>query len=128
RDLLAEHGVPVVPARLARSPEEAAGAAGELGWPVVLKAASAQVVHKSDVGGVRLDVATPAEAERAYAEIVEQVGAARPDAEREALVGAICALARLAEGLGDALELLEINPLWVSGDRVEALDALALWR
>jgi succinyl-CoA synthetase beta subunit len=52
----------------------------------------------------------------------------RPAANRQALIQAIDALARLAHGLGDDLTVLEINPLWVAGDTVEALDALAIWR
>lgn len=52
--LLAEHGVPVPASRIVRTPEEAAAAAEELGFPVVVKALG--VAHKSDVGGVRLDL------------------------------------------------------------------------
>lgn len=49
-------------------------------------------------------------------------------ADLDVLAGVIAAVARLAEGLGDRLEALEINPLLVHGARVEALDALVTWR
>jgi len=52
--LLAAHGVPVPASRVVRSAEEAVAAAEELGFPVVVKALG--VAHKSDVGGVRLDL------------------------------------------------------------------------
>lgn len=65
RALLIEAGVPVVPGRHVRSAEEAADAAAELGGPVAMKVVSAQIAHKSDLGGVRLDVA-PANAAAAY--------------------------------------------------------------
>ena len=56
RGLLADAGIPVVPAVLAGSADEAAKAAAEFGGPVALKVCSPQIVHKSDVGGVRLGV------------------------------------------------------------------------
>jgi len=56
RELLSTAGIPVVPAVLATSAEKAATAARELGAPVALKVVSAQILHKSDIGGVRLSV------------------------------------------------------------------------
>ncbi|MCP1364277.1 acetate--CoA ligase family protein, partial [Halomonas sp. BBD48] len=50
--LLAAYGIPTVPAKTARDPDEAAAAAEELGTPVVLKILSRDITHKSDVGGV----------------------------------------------------------------------------
>ncbi len=57
--LLAAHGVPVPESRVVHSADEAAAAAEELGFPVVVKALG--VAHKSDVGGVRLDLRSAAE-------------------------------------------------------------------
>jgi len=57
--LLAAFGVPVAAERLAATPEEAADAAAALGFPVVLKAVSRRIVHKSDVGAVRLGLTSP---------------------------------------------------------------------
>ena len=55
--LLAAYGIPAARSRLVRSPAQAAAAQAELGGPVVVKIAAA--IHKSDVGGVALDIATP---------------------------------------------------------------------
>jgi hypothetical protein len=51
----------------------------------------------------------------------------RPPVDLERLVDAVAALAGLAHGLGDGLDSLEVNPLLAAGERVEALDALAVW-
>jgi len=58
RGLLAAHGVPLVPARYVADPGEAVRAAADLGGPVVLKLAADELAHKSDVGGVVLDLRT----------------------------------------------------------------------
>jgi acetyltransferase len=55
-DLLEMAGVPTVPWRMARSQEEALGAAEDLGYPLALKAVSPSLLHKSDRGGVSLNV------------------------------------------------------------------------
>jgi hypothetical protein len=49
-------------------------------------------------------------------------------ADLDALADVIAGVGRLAEGLGDRMESLEINPLLVRGSRIEALDALVTWR
>lgn len=59
-------GIPVVPATLAQSAEEAAEAARKYGCPVALKIASPDIAHKSDIGGVRLGVQGPHEVAEAY--------------------------------------------------------------
>ena len=81
RQLLAAAGVPVAPARLARSAAEAAEAAREFGVPVALKVCSRDIPHKSDVGGVLLGVAGPDAAAAAYERICTQVTGALPQAE-----------------------------------------------
>ena len=73
-------GVPTPPGGLADSPEAAAEIARGVDGPVAMKIASPDVLHKSDVGGVELDVPTAAVADT-YAEMVERVSSARPDAE-----------------------------------------------
>ncbi len=75
KQVLAGAGIPVVDTRLAGSPEEAVAAAEAIGYPVVLKLNSATVTHKTDVGGVRLDLAEPkavADAYRAMAATVAE--------------------------------------------------------
>lgn len=65
--LLATYNLPVIPHRLARSADEAAAAAQELGCPVALKIVSPGLIHKSDVGGVMLNVPTPEAARESFA-------------------------------------------------------------
>jgi acetate---CoA ligase (ADP-forming) len=205
RRLLAGAGVPVVPGELARSAAEAAEAAERVGLPVALKICSAQITHKSDVGGIALGLRTPAEV-RAACDRVLAAGAAVPGASIDGVLvtpmrpggvellagvtvdpmfGPVLAvglggvwvevlrdtslrvlpadaaevremlgelrglpllcgargtlpadLDRLAEviarigeaalSLDGSLQALEVNPLWVRGDQVEALDALVV--
>ena len=207
RALLAEAGIPVVPARLAGSADEAVKAAAEFpGGPLSVKIVSADILHKSDIGGVRLDVpadedavraayravtaaapdgariegvlvspmrrggtellvgvvsdpqwgpvlavaigglfvevlrdsalaplpVTPAQAGRLLDRlrgraILDGVRGAAP-ADRDALTAVIARIGDLALALGDSLESLEVNPLLIDGDRIEALDTVVTWR
>lgn len=83
KQLLAGAGVPVVEARLAASRDEAVVAAKELGYPVVLKVVSPQITHKSDVGGVKLNLGSAEEVGAAFDAIVQSATAAVPDATIE---------------------------------------------
>jgi acetyltransferase len=67
KQLIAAHGIPIVPVLSATTPEEAGRAAVEMGGPVALKIKSSVALHKSDVGGVVLDL-SGADAVRAAAE------------------------------------------------------------
>ena len=80
KQVLEEAGIPVVRARLARPSQEASRAAGELGFPVVLKIVSPDVTHKSDVGGVRLGLNSPQEVDAAFDEIMAAVKGRQPEA------------------------------------------------
>lgn len=207
-DFLRANGVPVVPSRLVQSAEAAAATAREIGLPVVLKVASADIDHKSDVGGVQLNLSTETEVRAAYDSIIASAAGLAPEAEIagvsispmrswgvELLVGivrdeewgqvlavalggvlvevlgdsalrrlpvtkpeirrmieslkgvellqgfrgsehadidavgdAIFAITQVALSLESEIEELEINPLLVNGNRVEAIDALVKWR
>ncbi len=70
RAVLAAYGIPVPPASLAKTADEAARAAEETGFPVALKIVSRGIVHKSDVGGVRIGLGTPEEVAGAFEEII----------------------------------------------------------
>ncbi len=61
RHVLAAYGIPVVQTRSVASAEEAAQAASDIGYPVALKIISPQITHKSDVGGVALNLANASE-------------------------------------------------------------------
>jgi acyl-CoA synthetase (NDP forming) len=207
RALLEAHDIPLAPAALAKNAEKASELAASYAQPVAMKIASDQVVHKSDVGGVRLDV-EPAEAAAAFGELAAALESQRPGSlltgvlvgpmrrgGTELLVGVvtdpdwgqvlsvglggvwvevlddvsmrllpvdeadvaemlrelrsaalltgvrgstpadidrlcqvIVRIADLAQGLGSALDTLEVNPLRVEGADVEVLDALVVWK
>jgi acetate---CoA ligase (ADP-forming) len=84
-ELLAEHGVPVVPWQLARTADEAVAAARDLGYPVVAKVVAPEILHKSDIGGVVLGLATDDDVREAF-ERVTTVGASVPGAHVEGAV------------------------------------------
>ncbi len=72
--LLAEYGITVAAARPAAGAGEALAAAAEIGYPVVLKTDEPGVPHKSDVGGVLLGLAGPAELAAGYARMAAGLG------------------------------------------------------
>ena len=207
RRLLSDAGVPVVPACLVSSADEAVKAAAGIGGPLAVKIVSADIVHKSDIGGVRLNVhpdeRAVREAYRAVTAAAAAVGSgAAADvlispmrtggtellvgvvrdpawgpmlavavggifvevlqdsalvplpvttaqarhmlgtlrgralldgarggapADLSALSAVIARIGDLAAALGDDLESLEVNPLWVDGATIEALDAVVTW-
>jgi acyl-CoA synthetase (NDP forming) len=206
-DFLASRGVPVIPAKLAKTRGEAIDFAAALATPVALKIASPDIAHKTEVGGVQLHLQGDAAVGAAFDALWARVQQARPEArldgvlvspmreggleilvgtvrdpqwgltlavglggvwvealadtqlhvlpvspqEAKALLGrlraakllqgfrgsppvdldrlarVIAAIGAAALALGDSLAALEVNPLWVCGARVEALDALAVW-
>ena len=80
KQLLEEAGIPTARARLAASRDAAVQAARDIGFPVVLKVVSPQITHKSDVGGVKLDLKSPEEVAAAFDEIMAAARRAAPDA------------------------------------------------
>lgn len=203
---LAKYGVPVIPSRLATSAEDAQTAASELGGRVACKIASPDIAHKTEAGGVRLNV-EPADAGKAFDDIVASARAHAPSAridgvlvspmrtggaelivgvtrdpdwglsitvgiggvltellgdsqtrllpideaeardmihslkgakllqgfrgsspaDLDAIARTIVAIGDAAASLGPYLAALEVNPLRVEGNSIEALDALAVW-
>ena len=206
RDMLARAGVPVAGSVLAHDADEAVCAAHEFGGPVAMKIVSPDILHKSDVGGVRLGVGGDDAVRRAFGDLIaagQRVDGARIDgvlvspmrsggvellvgvvrdpdwglmlavalggvfvevlgdsvlapvpvsadraremvaslrgaavldgfrgsapADLDALAEVIARISALADGLGESLVSLEINPLRVDGDTIEALDAVVEW-
>nr|WP_298684820.1 acetate--CoA ligase family protein [uncultured Dongia sp.] len=74
-DLLADYGVPVIAHAHAESLETAQAAAAKIGYPVVMKTAEPGILHKSDVGGVKLNLADAAALGVAYADLKTRLGA-----------------------------------------------------
>jgi len=85
-DLLECYGIPVARRGLARDPDEAAAAAEEMGYPVVLKAVAPSIVHKTEVGGVRLELETADEVREAFVGIVESVRSQGGDATLDGIL------------------------------------------
>ncbi len=67
------YGIPAAPIVLAATPQEAASEASKMGFPVVLKVASPRILHKTDVGGVKIGLNSPEEVEKGFVEIMESV-------------------------------------------------------
>lgn len=84
--LLKEYGIPVVDIRHADSASEAAEAAGAIGFPVVMKLRSSTIIHKTDVGGIVLNIENKAEAEEAFAAIRTRLEEAGRSAAFEGVV------------------------------------------
>jgi acyl-CoA synthetase (NDP forming) len=202
RTLLQDFNIPVVPATLAHSADDAVRAAAGFGYPVAVKVSSAAITHKSELGGVALGLSTDAAVERAYDQVVAAAGDEAIDgvtvapmrkggvellagvtvdptfgpvlavglggiwvevlgdvslrvlpagpaqvrqmlgelrglplltggrgqvpADLDKLSAVIASIGDAALSLGSALRSLEINPLWVNGDQVEALDVLVI--
>jgi len=80
-ELLAAYNIPAAPIKLARSVDEARSIAAEIGYPVVIKIASPDILHKSDVGGVLLNIKDPAALQCAYTQILDRVREAMPEAQ-----------------------------------------------
>jgi len=70
KELLKQWGIPVIETKLARTKKEAVSISKGIGFPVVLKIISPDVVHKSDSGGVRLGLANATQVSNAYSEIM----------------------------------------------------------
>jgi acetyl coenzyme A synthetase (ADP forming)-like protein len=74
------YDIPVARIRLATSSEEAKALAEDLGYPVVLKIASPDIVHKSDIGGIRVGLQTPEDVEAAFLQILDNARSQLPKA------------------------------------------------
>lgn len=83
KQLLEQAGVPVSPARLAKTKDDAVKQANELGYPIVLKIVSPQITHKSDVGGVALGLSSADEVGEAFERVVANSKKAQPSATIE---------------------------------------------
>jgi len=78
--LLKCYGFNVLPTELSTTADEAAGIAEKIGYPVVMKIVSPQIIHKSDAGGVKVGLKTADEVRRAFDAIVANAAAYDPEA------------------------------------------------
>ncbi|MFJ5992536.1 GNAT family N-acetyltransferase [Lentzea sp. NPDC092896] len=91
-ELLECYGIDVVPFRIAHSAEEAVHAADELGYPVAMKATSERLRHRTDLVGVRLDIAHAESVTGAYQDLAELSGKPGVYVQRMAPKGVSCVL------------------------------------
>lgn len=113
-EILSEAGIPVVKDIFAGSLEEAVSVADELGYPVAIKVVSPQVLHKTEAGGVRLDIRDAEELKKAYLSMMEEV--------REKFSGASIQGVLVQEYISGGIELIlgskrdeEFGPVMVFG-------------
>jgi acetyltransferase len=79
-EILQAYGIETTPILPAHSIEEATELANEIGYPIVMKIASPDILHKSDVGGVTLDIKDVHSLQSAYTQMMERVKGAKPGA------------------------------------------------
>jgi acyl-CoA synthetase (NDP forming) len=137
--LLADFGVPIVASRVTASRDAAVDAAGALGFPVVLKTANPAILHKTEMGGVALNLADGATVARAYDRVAAACGpmveiqAHAPEGvelllgmTRDSQFGPIVTVAAggvMVELLADAISLV---PPFSAATALAALDRLKL--
>jgi acyl-CoA synthetase (NDP forming) len=73
-----QYDIPVPPFKMVDSLEGALAAAKQIGYPVVIKVVSAQILHKSDIGGVMLGIGSDSALEKSYAQLVDNIRKAAP--------------------------------------------------
>src|SRR5690606_31321765 len=131
--LLSAYGIPVAPLALARSAEEVVVAARPIladGGTVAVKILSPDIIHKSDVGGVRLDLTSEDAVAKAAADIVAQAARLRPDARITGVM--VQAMVRrpkareLIAGLADDPTFGPVVVFGRGGSAVEVIDDKAL--
>jgi acyl-CoA synthetase (NDP forming) len=76
KQVLASYGLPVTDEKLAKTPEELIQAAADIGYPLVIKACSADIAHKTEKGLIRVDIRNEEEALTAFEEIVASMNGA----------------------------------------------------
>jgi acyl-CoA synthetase (NDP forming) len=93
KQILGEAGISCTPTVLATTKEKAVSLSNEIGYPVVLKISSVDITHKSDSGGVKVNLANKEAVEQAYDEIMTSCRAYAPEANIEGV--AVMAMAKI---------------------------------
>lgn len=126
--LLTEAGISVVPHQLVQTAQQAADAVQLLGGSIALKVASADIAHKSEVGGVALNLRTTDEAHAAFERILASARQARPDAHLDGVLAA-----RMVHGGVECIAGVHRDPVFgpvlmfgLGGIHVEILRDVAL--
>ena len=86
KELLKEYEIPVPDFKLIKSEDEITGLAKEINFPIVMKIVSLDIIHKTDAGGVKLNIKDEKEAESAYQEIIFQAKKYNKEARIEGVI------------------------------------------
>ncbi|MFH1591473.1 MAG: acetate--CoA ligase alpha subunit [archaeon] len=81
KTLLSNYGIPVTKHGIAKTPEQAASLAGKIGFPVVMKIASPDIIHKTDVGGVMIGIDSRHDARSTFRELIKRAKDKMPKAD-----------------------------------------------
>lgn len=84
--LLKDYGIPVLPMASASASQDAVSAARDLGYPVAMKISSPDISHKSDVGGVILNLGSDSEVEEGYRGMMDSVARHAPSASIDGVI------------------------------------------
>jgi acetyltransferase len=129
RDLLAAYGIPVPPCRVTATADETARAAGELAGPLALplalKVVAPGIVHKTEIGGVLLDVRGPEAARAAHLTLLERAGRAGVDSPRVLITPMITDGLEAAVGAVRDAQFGPVVMFGLGGIFLEALDDVA---
>jgi acetyltransferase len=105
RGILEAYGIPLPKTALARTADEAVAAADAIGYPVALKIASPDILHKTDIGGVKLNLAGPTEVRDAFDLITFRAARYMPGA---AILG--CQVQQMVKGGKEAIIGMSRDP------------------
>jgi acyl-CoA synthetase (NDP forming) len=114
KKLLKAYGIPVSKEEIVQTAAEAVKAAKKIGFPVVAKVVSAEILHKSDIGGVVLNLDTPAAVRKAFTDITARVKKLKGKPKLEGILIAQQVKAELELVIGSALDA-EMGPVVLFG-------------
>uniref|UniRef100_A0A7C4CAW4 CoA-binding protein n=1 Tax=candidate division WOR-3 bacterium TaxID=2052148 RepID=A0A7C4CAW4_UNCW3 len=80
-EIMRAYGLPVLPARLVKTEDEAVRAGAEIGYPLVIKIVSPDILHKTDFGGVKVNITDEAMLRQEFAAMLEAIHRQKPDAD-----------------------------------------------
>ena len=86
RPLLAAYGMPVVAGEMAQTAQQAVDAARRVGYPVVMKIVSPDILHKSDLGGIRLNLGDDDAVRSNYVSLMQKIASKKPEARLEGVL------------------------------------------
>src|SRR5437868_4168752 len=114
KKLLRAYGIPVSKEEIAQTANDAVKIARKIGFPVVAKVVSAEILHKSDIGGVVLNLNSPAEVKKAFNDIIARVKKLKGKPKLEGILIAQQVKAELELVVGTALDA-EMGPVVLFG-------------